>query len=98
MGKELLIHRRVTTPFLQAVPPQVEYFDAYLYAVVKRRHHQPGTEVKLDPCVLDWTSKIITIHIPFNINEGITSFDDLDPLFFEAIEAAFLALIFGCLP
>lgn len=102
--KEIIVTRRVTTPFLQAVPPQVEHFDAYIYAVVKRKpgkdlpHKKWGTDVRLDPCSMDWTRKTITIHIPLNINAGIESVDDLDPRFFEAVEASFLALMQGCLP
>ncbi len=100
---EIVVSRRVTTPFLAAIPAQVEYFDAYLYATVKRKpgRDQPGlygTDVRLDPCTLDWTRKTITIRIPLNINTGISSVDDLDQNFYEAVEVAFLALMRGCLP
>jgi hypothetical protein len=102
--KELKFTRRVTTPFLQAIPPQIIHFDAFLYAVVKRRpekvlsNEKWGTDVRLDPCILDWTRKTITITIPLNINTGIETITDLDPTFYEAVEAAFLALMQGCLP
>ncbi len=102
--KEIKICRRATTSFLQAIPPQIEHFDAFVYAVVKRRpgkdipEHKWGTDVRLDPCVFDWIRKSITISIPLNINEGISSIEDLDPNFYEAVEAAFLALMHGCVP
>lgn len=101
---EIVITRRCTTPFLAAVPPQVEHFDAHVYAIVKRKpgkdlpNEKYGTDVRLDPCLLDWTTRCITIHIPLNINTGIESVDDLDPAFFEAVEAAFLAIIQSCMP
>lgn len=101
--QELKIVRRVTTIFLQAIPSHVDHFDAFVYAVVKRKpgkntNHKWGVDVRLDPCVLDWERKSITIHIPFNINHGIESVDDLDPHFFEELEAAFLALMHACTP
>jgi len=95
--------RRVTTLFLQELPEQVEYFDAYMYVMVDRKPDkivsgaQFGTEVRINPCVLDWEKKTITMTIPKDINEGIDSWDDLDPNFYEAVEAAFLALIKSCL-
>ena len=100
---ELKITRRVTTTFLSAIPPQVEHFDAFIYAVVKRKPGKDlntkwGTDVRLDPCEFDWERKTITIHIPFNINDGIESVDDLSPTFFEEIEAAFLTLMWACFP
>ena len=104
MNKEIKFIRRATTPFLQAIPPIVEHFDAYIYAVVKRKPGKDlpnvkwGTDVRLDPCELDWITKTITITIPLNINNGINSIEDLDSTFFESIEAAFLSLIYGCLP
>lgn len=101
---EIVITRRCTTPFLAAIPPQVEHFDAHLYAVVKRKpgkdlsQNKYGSDARLDPCVLDWQTRSITIHIPLNINAGIETVDDIDPNFFEAVEAAFLAVMQGCLP
>ena len=102
-NKEIKIVRRVTTPFLQAIPPTIEHFDAYLYAVVKRKPGKDidtkfGKDVRLDPCEFDWLTKTITITIPLNINLGITSTDDIDINFFESVEAAFLSLMHGCLP
>ena len=102
--KEIILTRRCTTPFIAAIPPQVEHFDAHVYAVVKRKPGKDvptekyGTDVRLDPCLLDWETRSITIHLPRNINTGIESVDDLDPNFFEAVEASFLALMQGCLP
>ncbi len=101
--KEIIIIRRVTTPFLQAIPDTVKHFDAYLYAVVKRKPGKDidtkfGTDVRLDPCEFDWHTKTITITIPLNINIGIESIDDIDINFFECVEAAFLSLMHGCLP
>ncbi len=75
-----------------------------MYAVVKRRpgkdlpQEKWGTDVRLDPCILDWTRKTITVTIPLNINTGVESVDDLDPNFYESVEAGFLALMQGCLP
>lgn len=100
---KITITRRVTTPFLQAIPSTIEHFDAYIYAIVKRKvgkdipNEKWGTDVRIDPCKFDWLSKTITINIPLNINFGIISIDDLDPVFFESLEAAFLALMFGCM-
>lgn len=96
------IVRRLTTVFLEAVPDCVEHFDAKIYAVVSRKKAaivdgQYGTNVRLDPCILDWDKKTITIHIPENINHGITNIDDLDESFFEQIQAAFLLLINACI-
>lgn len=102
--KEIRLTRRATTPFLQAIPPQIEHFDAFIYAVVKRKPGKDvegdkwGSDVRLDPCTFDWTRKTITIVIPLNINTGVESVDDLDPNFYEEVEAAFLALMWGCLP
>jgi hypothetical protein len=98
------ITRRVTTPFLQAVPPQVQHFDAYIYAVVARKEgldipdEKFGKGVRIDPCVFNWNQRTITAHIPLNINTGIASAEDLDDSWLEAVQAAFLALIMGCLP
>jgi hypothetical protein len=99
----IVVTRRVTSPFLEAIPPQVELFDAYIYAVVKRKpgkdipDHKFGEDARLDPCVLNWQQKTITIELPLNINHGIDSIDDLDPDWYEAVEAAFITLINGCL-
>src|SRR5687767_3944304 len=102
--KEIKFSRRVTTSFLQAVPQQITHFDAHIYAVVKRRPGKDlrdekwGCDVRLDPCIFDWIRKTITITIPLNINTGVTSVDDLDEHFYESVEAAFIALMHGCLP
>ena len=104
MSKEIKITRRVTSPFLEAVPPQVYHFDAFIYAVVKRKKgldiptEKYGTDVRIDPAEFNWNRKTITATIPLNINTGIASIDDLDPMWFESIEAAFITLIHGCLP
>ncbi len=95
--------RRVTTSFLLAIPPQINKFDAYLYAVVKRKPEKEidgkwGKDVRIDPCFLNWDQKTIEMRVPLNINEGIESVDDLDESFFETIQAAFIALMYGCLP
>ena len=98
------VTRRVTTPFLEAVPPQVAYFDAYIYAVVKRKEgldlpdEKFGEDVRIDPAIFNWKRKTITAIIPLNINAGISSLEDLDPAWFESLEASFLALIYGSLP
>jgi hypothetical protein len=99
MPKKLILTRRVTSPFLQAIPQQIEHFDAYMYVVVPRKNgkdipgHEWGTDVRLEPVELDWDRMNITVTIPLNINYGIRSFDDLDPNFFESIEVAFLSLM-----
>lgn len=103
INKKIQFTRRVTSSFIQAIPDSIQHFDAYIYAIVKRKegldrpNDKWGTDVRLDPCVLDWVTKTITITIPLNINAGITSIDDLDPRFFEAVQASFLALMHGCL-
>jgi len=105
MNTEILkITKRLTTPFLQSIPPQTEHFDAYLYAVVPRKEGLDlpdvkfGKDVRIDPCVLNWDQKTITAYVPLNINAGISSAEDLDPLWLETVEAGFLAFIYGCLP
>lgn len=101
---EIRITRRVTTPFLEAIPPQIIHFDAYIYAVVQRKSgldlpdEKFGKDVRIDPAILNWKRKTITTIIPLNINNGISSLEDLDPSWFESLEASFLALIFGSLP
>ena len=99
----LKLVRRVTTPFLQSIPPEIENFDAYMYAIVKRKpgkdfpNHEWGVDARIDPCILDWKHMSIHMTLPDKINYGIDSFDDLEPEFFEAIEAAFVSLIYSCL-
>jgi len=100
--KGIYLTRRVTSPFLQAIPPNIQHFDAYLYAVVKRKpeketNNEWGKDVRIDPCFLNWEQKIIEMVIPFNINNGIKSIDDLDEEFFEAIQASFIAMMYGML-
>jgi hypothetical protein len=101
---EIKVTRRVTTPFLEMIPPQVTHFDAFIYAVVKRKEGLDlpdetfGTDVRIDPAELDWRKKTITATIPLNINIGINSLEDLDPNWFESLEIAFLTLIYGNLP
>lgn len=100
----IVITRRVTSPFLEAIPPQIAHFDAYIYAVVKRKEDKDlpdekfGKDVRIDPAEFNWRRKAITATIPFNINTGIESLEDLDENWFECLEIAFLALIHGCLP
>ena len=102
--KKIKFIRRATTSFLTAIPPCINHFDAYIYAVVKRKPHKIipdikwGSDVRLDPCEFDWVSKTFTITIPLNINPGIQSVEDLDPHFFEAVEVAFITLMLGCQP
>jgi hypothetical protein len=95
--------RRVTSCFLQAIPPQIEHFDAYIYAIVPRRPEKVvpeaefGTEVRIDPCRFNWDTKSITMQIPLDFNDGIESFDDIDPQFYESIEVAFVLLMQSCI-
>lgn len=95
----LKLTRRVTSPFLQAIPPGIEKCDAYMYAIVRRRpgkdfpEEEWGVDARIDPCVLDWDHMSIHMTIPEKTNFGIESFDDLDPNFFEAVEAAFISLL-----
>lgn len=102
MSNNITFTRRVTTTFIESIPPDIVYFNACLYAIVKRKIDLPsnkwGINVRLDPCEFDWTSKTITITIPKKINYAINNVDDLDPNFFEAIEAAFLSLMYSCVP
>lgn len=93
---------RVTTPFLQAIPNSVKHFDAQMYAIVARKKekiydHKYGVEARIDPCILDWDTKTITVYLPKNINYGLLSIDDLEPSFYESLEACFLALLQGCI-
>lgn len=101
--EQIVVTRRVTSPFLQALPPQLEEFDAYIYAVVKRKEGKDcdgkfGKDVRIDPATISLKQGIITANIPLNINEGIDSVDDLHEDWYESVEAAFLSLIYGCLP
>lgn len=102
--KQLIITRRVTSAFLSSLPANVEEYSAYLYAVVARRPEsiipqvKYGTDVRIDPCYFDWSTKTITLYIPYNINPGIETVDDLDPSFYESIEAAFIALLLSISP
>lgn len=101
---QIVVTRRLTSPFLQALPSQVEEFDAYIYAVVKRKpgmdleNEEFGADVRIDPAILKLKIGTITAIIPKNINKGIESIDDLDEDWFESVEAAFMSLIYGCLP
>lgn len=100
--KEIKITRRITTPFLQAIPKTVEEFDAFMYIVVGRKaekviNEKYGDEVRIDPATLHLSRGVITIRIPLNINAGISSIDDLQEDWYESIEAAFLLLIHSCL-
>ena len=96
---QIVITRRVTSSFLQSIPNNIDYFNSYLYAVVKRKRDKIiqdsiyGYDVRLDPCYFDWASKTITMVIPYNINPGITSVDDIEPSFFESVQAAFINLM-----
>ena len=99
----LKLTRRVTTPFLQSIPTEIEHFNAYMYAVVQRKpgkdfpDHEWGVGARIDPCILDFDHLSIEMSLPSKINYGIESFDDLDPRFFEAIEAAFISMMHGVL-
>jgi len=102
-NKDIILTRRITSPFLQAIPPQVTEFDCYIYAVIKRKKGRDikgefGTDVRIDPAILKLSQGIIQIFIPADINHGLKSIDDLQEGWYEAIEAAFLSLIYGCLP
>ena len=86
---------------LDSMPPHIEVFNAHLYAIVARKRGrevagEKGKDVRLDPCTLDWATKIITIRVPHDINPGVNSVEDLDPDFFETVQAAFLTLAHAC--
>lgn len=104
MSKQLIITRRVTSSFIRSLPDTIEQYSAYLYLVVDRAPHailketKYGADVRIDPCYFDWTTKSITMYIPYNINPGIESVEDLSPTFYEGVEAAFLALLFSISP
>ena len=97
------VTKRFTSPFIEAIPPQIVHFDAYIYAVVKRKKGkdlptQPfGVDVRIDPVVLDWRSKTITANIPININAGISTIEDLEDDWYESVQAAFLTLMHATL-
>ena len=98
---KIVITKRVTSLFLASIPPNVQEFNAFVYAVVPRKDHkiiegEYGKDVRLDPCYLDWVTKTITITIHLNINPGIQSIEDLKPEYFESLQAAFLALLLSC--
>lgn len=81
----------------------MQEFDAFIYAVVPRQEGKDtdgpfGQDVRIDPAELRLSQGVIIAHIPANINHGISSVDDLQEDWFEAVEAAFLAFIYGCLP
>lgn len=99
--EKLIVRRRITSPMLQQVPAVVKEFDAYLYAVVPRAAGREmagkyGGDVRIDPCVLDWRNKCLVLQIPFDVNPGVSGVEDLDPDFFEALQAAFLAFMNAC--
>lgn len=104
MSKHLIITRRVTSNFLKSLPETIEQYSAYLYLVVDRAPHailkevKYGDDVRIDPCYFDWATKSITMYIPYDINPGIGSIDDIEPTFYEGVEAAFLALLFSVSP
>ncbi len=101
--EEILLTRRITSPFISAIPKQVKEFDAYIYAVVKRKNGKDipdnkfGTDVRIDPAIINLSKGTITVKIPFNINYGIDSIDDLEEHWYESLQAAFLALIYSCI-
>lgn len=101
---QLIITRRVTSNFLKLLPDTVEQYSAYLYLVVDRAPHailkntKYGYDVRIDPCYFDWVTKSITMYIPQNINPGIESIDDIEPTFYEGVEAAFLAMLLSICP
>lgn len=99
---QFVIRRRVTSTLLDALPPTIKHFDAHLYAIIPRKEDricpgQYGSDVRIDPCILDWASGTITMTIPLDINPGLAGLEDLDPDFFEAVQAAFLALAHACI-
>lgn len=91
--------RRWTPDFEKAIPPTLKHFDASLCAVVKRKPNKVlagqeyGVDAVLDPCTLNWGAKTISFELPEHFNIGITSFNDLDPRYHEAIEAAFISMM-----
>lgn len=97
------VTKRITSPFIEAIPPQIVHFDAYIYAVVKRKPGMDlptesfGVDVRIDPVILNWQNKTITAIIPLNINAGISSIEDLHPDWYESVEAAFLSLMHATL-
>jgi len=101
--QQIKVTRRITSPFIEAIPSQIIHFDTYIYAVVKRKPHKDrptlpfGVDVRIDPAILDWKSKTITVIIPLDINAGIDSIEDLAPDWYESVEAAFLSLMHAIL-
>tara|TARA_R110000751_G_scaffold186010_7_gene292470 strand:+ start:244 stop:564 length:321 start_codon:yes stop_codon:yes gene_type:complete len=102
-SKIITVTKRVTSSFLEALPPQVITSDCYIYAVVDRKEEYDypnekfGTQVRIDPAIFHWKSKTITVHIPLNINYGIKNIDQLDQFWYESIQAAFIIFMKSCL-
>lgn len=100
----ITVTKRVTSSFLEDLPPQVITSDVFIYAVVKRKtehdyiNEKFGVNVRIDPATFNWQSKTITANIPLNINYGINNIDQLDEYWFESLQAAFIIMIKSCLP
>ena len=100
----ITVTKRVTSSFLEDLPPQVITSDVFIYAVVKRKtehdyiNEKFGVDVRIDPATFNWQSKTITANIPLNINYGINNIDQLDEYWFESLQAAFIIMIKSCLP
>jgi hypothetical protein len=100
----IMVSKRLTSPFLQAVPDNISEFDAFIYAVVDRKKDKIvegetfGKDVRIDPAILRLNQGLIIAIIPKNINLGIESVEDLQDDWFESLEAAFLKLILSCMP
>lgn len=92
-SQAITITRRVTSPFLQALPPNLEEFNAHMQI---RLQTENKYEITIDPCILNWETMTITIIIPLDRNKELCNINDFNPIFFEAIEAAFLTLIYNC--
>jgi hypothetical protein len=97
--RKISLTRRVTSSFIDAIPKQYEDLQGCVYAIVQRKPEKVvpdspyGIDVRLEPCSLNLAERTIKMTLPLDLNEGIHSFEDLDPHFFEAVEAAFLVLI-----
>lgn len=97
------MNKRVTSSFLQAVPQQIEEFDAFMYLMIPRKSSSIkqckfGDCVIIDPAQLYLSRGLICINIPFGseeepLNVGISSVDDMVDEWYEYVQACFLSFM-----
>lgn len=94
MSEDIVISRRLTSNFIDLIPPQVQEFTAELYLIVPTKNEQ--LDIRINPCVFDWATKRITMVLPKDLNPDITGVNDLNPDWFDGVQAAFYMLIVSC--